>query len=117
VPLAKLLLGVPFYGRSFDCGGLGLPFTACTDYSYTEAMGLLTAGWTRIWDATARVPWLRRSDSGMIVSYDDTRSVGEKCDYVKSHQAAGIIIWELSEDYRNGTSELLAVVGQSFAAR
>jgi chitinase len=114
VPLGKLLLGVPFYGRSFDCGGLGLPFTACTDYSYTDAMGLLAAGWTRIWDATAQVPYLRRSDAGMIVCYDDTQSVGAKCDYVKAKQSAGVIIWELSQDYRNGKSELLEVIGQSF---
>ena len=117
VPLAKLLLGVPFYGKSFDCSGLGLPFTTSTDYSYAEAMELLAAGWTRTWDATARVPWLLRPDSGMIVCYDDEESVGAKCDYVKTKQAAGVIVWEISEDYRNGASELLAVIGRSFAAK
>jgi chitinase len=117
VPLGKLLLGVPFYGKSFDCGGLGQPFTACGDDSYAGAMALRDAGWARTWDATARVPWLRRPDSGMIVCYDDTQSVGAKCDYVTSKQAAGIIIWELTQDYRNGKSELLEVVGQSFRTR
>jgi len=114
VPLGKLLLGVPFYGRSFDCGGIGQPFTTSADYSYTNAVSLLTAGWTRLWDSTAQVPWLRRADSGMIVCYDDTQSVAAKCDYVKARQSAGIIIWELTQDYRNGKSELLEVVGQSF---
>ena len=113
----KLLMGVPFYGKSFDCGGLGQPFTTCTDYSYTDAMALRDAGWTWNWDATSRVPWLRRSDGGMIVCYDDTESVGAKCDYVRTKQAAGLIIWELTEDYRNGTSGLLEVVGRSFRTR
>jgi chitinase len=117
VPLAKLLLGVPFYGKSFDCGGLGQPFTVCGDYSYAGAMALRDAGWTRNWDATARVPWLRRADSGMIVCFDDTQSVGAKCDYVRTKQGAGIIIWELTQDFRNGKSELLEVVGQSFRTR
>jgi len=117
VPLGKLLLGVPFYGRSFDCGGLGLPFTASTDYSYTAAMDLPAAGWSRIWDATAQVPYLRRPDAGMIVCFDDAQSVGAKCNYVKNRQSAGIIIWELTQDCRNGTSELLAVVGRSFRTR
>jgi chitinase len=117
VPLGKRLLGVPFYGKSFDCGGLGQPFTTCGGYSYTDAMALRDAGWTRTWDAAARVPWLRRADGGMIVCYDDTQSVGAKCDYVRSKQAAGIIIWELTQDYRNGTSELLAAVGSSFRSR
>ncbi len=117
VPLGKLLLGIPFYGKSFDCAGLGLPFTTSADYTYAEAMGLLAAGWTRTWDATAQVPWLRRPDSGMILCYDDTESVAAKCDYVTSRQAAGIIIWDISEDYRNGASELLAVVGRSFTSK
>jgi chitinase len=114
IPLGKLLLGVPFYGRSFDCGGLGQPFTTSVYYSYTDAMSLLAAGWSRLWDATAQVPYLRRADAGMIVCYDDTQSVAAKCSYVKTRQSAGIIIWELTEDYRNGKSELLEVVGQSF---
>jgi chitinase len=117
VPLGKLLLGVPFYGKSFDCGGLGLPFTVCEDVTYVDAMGFLGAGWTRTWDATALVPYLRRSDGGMVVCYDDTESVAAKCAYVKSRQAAGLIIWELSQDYRNGKPELLEVIGQSFSAR
>ena len=117
IPLAKLLLGVPFYGKSFDCGSLGQPFTTCADASYAEAMALRDAGWTRDWDATARVPWLRRSDGGMIVCFDDTQSVGAKCDYVRTKQAAGLIIWELTQDYRNGKSELLEVVGSSFRSR
>jgi chitinase len=114
VPLGKLLLGVPFYGHSFDCGGLGQPFTTSLEYSYVDALGFLAAGWTRIWDATARVPYLRRSDGGAILSYDDPQSVGEKCDYVKAAHSAGLIIWELSQDFRNGKSELLEVIGQSF---
>ncbi|HVP91557.1 MAG TPA: glycoside hydrolase family 18 protein [Terriglobales bacterium] len=117
VPLGKLLLGVPFYGKSFDCGGLGLPFMTSEDYSYTQAMQLLASGWTRTWDATAQVPWLRRPDGGTILCYDDTESVAAKCDYVTDRQAAGIIIWDISEDYRNGASELLAAVGRSFASK
>lgn len=114
VPLGKLLLGVPFYGKSFDCAGLGQTFNAVGDTTYGGAMDLLASGWMRTWDAAARVPWLRRADSGMIVCFDDTESVGAKCDYVKSQQAAGLIIWELTQDYRNGKSELLAVVGEKF---
>jgi chitinase len=116
VPLGKLLLGVPFYGRSFDCAGLGLAFTTSLEYSYVDALGFLASGWTRIWDATARVPYLRRPDGGMVVSYDDGESVAAKCNYVKSKQCAGLIIWELSQDFRNGRSELLEVIGQSFRA-
>lgn len=114
VPLAKMLLGVPFYGRSFDCDGLGLPFTTCADYGYAEAMDLLGSGWTRSWDATARVPYLLEPGGGTFLSYDDLQSVGEKCALVNTVGAAGIIIWELSQDFRNGKSELLEEIGKDF---
>jgi GH18 family chitinase len=52
----------------------------------------------------------------MIVCYDDKESVAAKCDYVISAPAAGVIIWELSQDYYNGKSELLEVVGQKFGS-
>jgi GH18 family chitinase len=45
------------------------------------------------------------------------RSVSLKCQYVKDNQAAGVIIWELSQDYRQGKPELLEVVGKAFGAR
>jgi GH18 family chitinase len=44
-------------------------------------------------------------------------SISLKCQYVKDKSSAGVIIWELSEDYRAGTSELLKVVGKSFGVR
>jgi len=117
VPPEKILLGVPFYGRSFDCGGLGLPFTASQEYSFADVMALPGSQWTKIWDASARVPYLRRGDYGAVVCYDDAQSVAAKCDYVRSGGAAGVIVWEISQDFRNGRSELLEAIGQSFGLR
>jgi len=117
VPLEKLLIGVPFFGRSFDCGAMGRPFTSSEGRSYAEAMALPPAEWTRIWDGAAQVPYMRRNDGLMVVSYDDMSSVGLKAQYVKDKASAGVIIWELSGDFRSGGSELLNVIGKSFGAR
>ena len=116
VPPDKVLVGLAFYGRSFDCGGLGLPFTSSEYWPYNEVMKLPEAEWALVWDGAAQVPYLRRRDGGMIVSFDDMRSISLKCQYVKDKQSAGVIIWELSQDRRAGTSELLQVVGKSFGA-
>ena len=117
VPPAKLLVGLPFFGRSFDCGGLGLPFTTSANWPYAEVMKLPEAEWSLIWDGVAQVPYLRRHDGTMIISFDDMRSISLKCQYVKDKPSAGVIIWELSQDHRSGRSELLEVVGKSFGAR
>ncbi len=114
VPLDKLLVGVPFFGRSFDCGGLGLPFTVSAGWSYRDIAALPAGEWPRTWDGEARVPYLRRTDGTMIIGYDDPSSVGLKCQYVKDKGSAGVIIWELGGDRRSGHSELLEVIGRSF---
>lgn len=117
VPPGKLLVGLPFFGSSFDCGALGQPFTKSEHLSYGEIMALPTAEWALGWDEKAHVPVMRRPDGTKIISFDDMRSISLKCQYVKDNQAAGVIIWELSQDFRSGKPELLDVVGRSFGAR
>jgi len=117
VPPAKLLVGVPFFGRSFDCGAMGRPFTTTQGWSYADVLALPPAEWTRIWDGAAQVPYMRRLDGAMVISFDDRSSVSLKCQYVKDKQSAGVIIWALGGDLRSGNSELLEVIGKSFGAR
>jgi chitinase len=114
VPLAKLLVGVPFFGRSFDCGAMGQPFTTSEGWSYTDVMALSSTSWTRVWDNEAQVPYMRRHDGTMVISFDDMVSVGLKCQYVKDKASAGVIIWELSGDLRSGNPDLLEVIGKAF---
>ncbi len=45
IPNEKLLLGVPFYGHSFDCPGLYMPFKTSDESSYREVMTLRSYGW------------------------------------------------------------------------
>jgi chitinase len=117
VPLSRLLVGLAFFGRSFDCGAMAQPFTVSRGWDYSEVMGLPSTGWARTWDGEAQVPYVRRTDGGMVISYDDMSSIGLKCQYVKDKTSAGVIIWELGSDRRAGHSELLEVVGRSFGVR
>jgi len=114
VPKDKLLLGIPFYGRSFDCEGLYQKFQKSQYYGYGEVMKFFRSGWEYVWDHCAKVPYLRNPERTEIICYDDERSVFLKCKFLKEKQASGIIIWDLSEDYSQGTSVLLDVVGKEF---
>jgi chitinase len=114
IPQEKLLLGIPFYGRSFDCEDLYQRFQKSQSYGYREVRKLFEFGWERVWDDCAEVPYLRSPERTEIICYDDARSVSLKCRFVKEKKAAGIIIWDLSGDYDQGTSVLLDVVGKEF---
>ncbi len=117
VPAEKILLGVPFFGRSFDCAGPGLPFTASRSWDYKDVVDLPGAEWARVWDDVAQVPYKRRADGAMIIAYDDMSSVSLKCQYAKDKLVAGVVLWALGQDHRGGASELLEVVGRSFGVR
>jgi chitinase len=114
IPKEKLLLGIPFYGRSFDSSELYQKFQNSGSYSFAEIMSFLNAGWTYIWDDCAKVPYLRNPENTKIISYDDEKSVTLKCQYIIEKEAAGVIIWELSEDYYQGSSVLLNAVARGF---
>jgi len=115
VPKEKLLVGLAFYGRSFNCAELYRPFTESLSYNYSDVVGLLNLGWTRAWDDCPQVPIARKADQSVLVSYDDEQSIGAKCRYVLDKNGAGVIIWELTQDYVQGQPVLLKVVGDSFA--
>lgn len=106
VPAAKIVLGVPFYGRAWrdvedrNHGlfqhGKGGP-EAHVPYS-TIAQTMLGHGFTRYWDSAASVPYLYNPDERVFVSYEDAESLAAKCKYVKEHKLAGIMLWNYSGD-------------------
>lgn len=114
IPKEKLLLGIPFYGRSFDCGGLYNKFQKSRYYGYSQVIQLLRTGWEYTWDDCAKVPFLQDPEKKEIICYDDERSVSLKCRFVKEKEAAGVIIWELSEDNDQRIPALLETVGREF---
>eukprot|EP01089_Gocevia_fonbrunei_P015430 TRINITY_DN4510_c0_g1_i3.p2 TRINITY_DN4510_c0_g1~~TRINITY_DN4510_c0_g1_i3.p2 ORF type:complete len:168 (+),score=34.57 TRINITY_DN4510_c0_g1_i3:1027-1530(+) len=108
VPASKLVLGVPFYGVSYECtpstsNGLFQTYTsscAVVGTSYDDVVSTYTtgAGYTSYWDSVSLVPWLYSSSAQKFVTYDNAASVAAKGAYVKSRGLAGAMIWELSQN-------------------
>lgn len=105
VPAGKIVLGCAFYGRAWqlpsgDKRGLNQQaLKGARGGGYTRLKdSLMTQGYVRYWDRRAKAPWLWNPGQNIFITYDDERSVREKCRYVKKHKLAGVMFWEYSSD-------------------
>lgn len=104
VPVEKIVLGVPFYGRMWkgvDSKGNGL------FQSGNYAMGLpnqqvyafsKNSSYSRFWDAKAGAPYLFSIQDSTWITYEDPESLALKMKYVKEKGLAGAMFWEMAED-------------------
>ncbi|ESP03943.1 hypothetical protein LOTGIDRAFT_230238 [Lottia gigantea] len=116
MPAEKLVVGIPFYGRSFaitnhtgsilgsafTSAGIGGPFTSKNGLiGAFELCQILADPKYRIqWDYEALVPSAYSTSDW--IGYDDQKSIRLKCDYVKSNNLGGVMVWDISLDDFSG---------------
>lgn len=107
VPIEKLVLGIPFYGRKWEgvnianngynqtatTGGSGINFNEIYKYT-TDTL----SGYKRYWDTTAQVPYLWNEATQTFISYEDAESLKIKCGYVNDKKMGGVMFWEYHGD-------------------
>jgi len=99
IPKNKLVLGLPFYGKSFGTSTLYSSYTGEADLAYSDIITMLKSGtWTYVWDTGSNAPYYTSSSPAKLITLDDSASIALKCEYVKTQGLAGVMIWELSED-------------------
>ena len=100
VPNSKLIFGAAWYGikqtkkdGSWSNGG---------SVFFDSILNLIASGnYDYHFDEVAKVPYLLSKDGLSFISYDDERSVIEKCHYVLENGCAGIMYWENGCDTSN----------------
>lgn len=93
VPKEKLLLGMPLYGRGDHSNQILDKFvkTGNTEGKYFKR-----------WDEVGKVPYLVDETGTLVWGYDDPKSLGYKCQYIKDMGLRGGMYWECTEDNANG---------------
>ncbi|XP_055533865.1 acidic mammalian chitinase-like [Wyeomyia smithii] len=130
-PSNKLILGIPFYGRTFTlqnpdnywlrdtATGPGRPgsFTGVAGaLSYFEICPFVTRIWDRHWEDNQKAAFGVNGDQW--VGYDDVESVLIKCSYVDEHGLAGIMVWTMDRDdfrgYCGSNNPMLSTIRECF---
>ncbi|PIL32554.1 hypothetical protein GSI_05257 [Ganoderma sinense ZZ0214-1] len=127
VPLDRIVLGLGFYGRSFQltdpaCSTPGCSFNGpapggpCTGadgtLSFAEIQDILSrnSGATPVYDQTAQVKYLVY-DTNNWVSYDDHDTFTAKVNWARGAGFGGLMVWSADQDDFNSTA-LAAVLGE-----
>lgn len=103
IPSAKLVLGVPFYGRDFltSSGGIANALTYADILNqYTPTESELTEG--------------NINREGHNIFFESQHTISQKSSFINENQYRGMTIWELGQDTNNRNLSLLSEINNHF---
>jgi chitinase len=117
VPQNKLVLGVGFFPAGFlmeSSDTANRWYSARLDFRGGLHRVYRMAdknGYKRYWDKEGQAPYLFNASEKIKITYEDTRSLKAKCDYIINNRLAGIMYWDYFSD---PGKILLHTINQSF---
>ena len=112
---AKLVLGMPLYGRAFaSTNGVGEPFSGTGPGSWEQGVwdykALPHEGAKEIVDKEIGASWSYDAEKRLMVSYDTIELAKKKVDFIVKEHLGGVMWWESSGD-KKGEESLIGTVG------
>jgi len=105
IPIEKLVLGVPFYGRFWkgthpkNKGLYQISKGKTGGYSYKAiADSISSNSFESFWDSTALAPFIWRKKDSLFMTYENIESLKFKVNYVKNKKMGGIMFWQFNGD-------------------
>lgn len=89
VPVDKIVLGIPFYGR----GKLNNQ-KYYSDYKDIQ----VPEGCSMEWDSVAMAPYIADKDGNFVFGFDNPVSVALKCEYILDNDLKGAMYWDYNGD-------------------
>jgi chitinase len=119
IPVGNLAIGIQFDGAVWEggagttTGGASQPRQTWNDptppsMTFMRAADIIATftpanGYTKTFDADARVPWIGRDAPAdaddRFISYDDEQAIQEKAAYIRQKGLAGVFVFEVSGDF------------------
>jgi len=119
IPMDKLVLGVPFYGRwwkGVNPVNNGLYQSAYGDFGSINyksiADSLRNKVFVSYWDSSAVAPYIWREKDSLFLTFENTNSLKSKVDYVNNNNLGGIMFWQFNGD--NG--DLLTTISDNLVS-
>ena len=88
---SKLVVGMPFYGKS----GGGVEYPLQPRFWETGEPG---EGYQELWDEIAQVPYIADSTGKFVYGFENEQSIRSKCRFAKEHHLLGAMYWEYCID-------------------
>ncbi|QBQ40121.1 glycoside hydrolase family 18 protein [Sphingobacterium psychroaquaticum] len=93
MPIEKLVLGLPFYGR-------GNKTDVKTFIDYRDILQL--EGLERKWDDVAKADYMVNKGGDFVLTFETPESIRLKCEYLLQRNMKGAMYWEYAGDTNDG---------------
>jgi len=94
VPIDRIVMGVPFYGKGSVIPSRGNDF---------REIYPLDPGVQELWDDDAKAPYLADEDGNFQFGFENEKSLTIKCDHIRQNGLLGIMNWDYAGDDDNLT--------------